>query len=158
MLAVTSLANTVLLPCSLLLLQSECWICLCRCTSNSSLMLPVHEDGETARSPMPVLSAWTSFALSRQILAQVLNGTKDSLPSLNVSPVVFENYPRSDDNFPAWVSRCRMSKGGDWANSVGVGVEEKCLSGPIVEHTPYPEVLVAKAYSPTGKVSYYCSK
>ena len=45
-----------------------------------------------------------------------------------------------------------MSKGGDWANSVGVGVEEKCLCGPLIEHVPYPEVLVAKAYSPTGKV------
>lgn len=48
-----------------------------------------------------------------------------------------------------------MSKGGDWANSVGVGVEEKCLRGPLVEHVPYPEVLVAKAYSPTGKVRIF---
>lgn len=53
----------------------------------------------------------------------------------------------------AWISRSRMSKGGDWANAVGVGVEEKCLQGPLIEHAPYPEVLVAKAYSPSGKVS-----
>jgi len=46
-----------------------------------------------------------------------------------------------------------MGKGGDWANTIGVGIEEHIKAGPLLEHVPYPEVLVAKAYSHTGTVS-----
>jgi hypothetical protein len=54
---------------------------------------------------------------------------------------------------PGFTTRARIMQGGDWARTVGVGVEEKCMTGPLLKYVPYPEVLVAKAYSHTGKVS-----
>lgn len=46
-------------------------------------------------------------------------------------------------------------QGGDWATTVAKGPPETALQGPILDSAPYPQVLVAKAYSHTGKVKSY---
>lgn len=49
------------------------------------------------------------------------------------------------------LTRARFMEGGDWANLVRHGPPKSALSGPILDSAPYPQVLVAKAFSHTSK-------
>jgi hypothetical protein len=44
----------------------------------------------------------------------------------------------------------RLLRHGDLANATKHGPEPNAMKGPLLEHVPFPEVLVAKAYSTDG--------
>ncbi|RSL53241.1 hypothetical protein CEP54_010523 [Fusarium duplospermum] len=53
--------------------------------------------------------------------------------------------------FPVIALMARLVKQRDLANATLYGPSDEALSGPILEDAPFPEVLVAKAYSEDGK-------
>ncbi|KAF2802838.1 uncharacterized protein BDZ99DRAFT_512419 [Mytilinidion resinicola] len=49
------------------------------------------------------------------------------------------------------LTRARFMDGGDWATLVRHGPAKTALAGPVLDSAPYPQVLVAKAFSHTSK-------